>query len=360
MWDWLPQWHTPQAFFLAPLAVAGVWWSARARNRPTAIFSSLQGLKEVPVTIAQRVKAWMPVIRCLGLLFLTVALARPQLGITETRVRTEGIAIEAALDVSGSMEAMDFSLDDKQVTRLEAVKHVLGEFVTGSKGSGLRGRANDLLGLVGFGGTAYSRCPLTLDHGAFVDVLNSLEVPRLVFDRQGRPINRELVQEERATAIGDALALALDRLEQVEAKSKVIVLLSDGESNVGVVEPEKAIEAAKQKGVKIYAIGIGHTGQAPIQVEDAYGRTVIEHISVSLDEDLLREAADKTGGSYYHAENTEALVEVYKSIDQLERSETEQAVYTEYDELFLLPLLAGLGLLLLEAVLMATRFRALP
>jgi len=358
--DALPTFRWPLGLVLAPLAVLAVYYAERAKGRPTAIFSSLEGLRHLPVTLAQRTRRLMPFVRALALVLLTVACARPQLGITETLVRTEGLAMQAALDTSGSMEAMDFSIDGTQTTRLEAVKRVFSEFVAGNRKVGLEGRANDLIGLVAFGGYADSRCPMTLDHGALLDVVMSLQTPQPLYNRQGRIVNEELMREEGATAIGDGLALSLERLKGVVAKSKIVVLLSDGVNNAGVAEPLQAAELAQQMGVKIYTIGIGRSGEAPFRGKDPFGRTQFVRRYVEFDEKLLKELATRTGGTYFHAEDTTGLRQVYATIDHLERSETERAEFLDYRELYYGPLIAGLCLLLLDAVLLATRFRALP
>ncbi len=357
MLEWFPNFHSPQALLLAPVALAGIWWNTRSKQRATALFSSLEDLRDLPVTLAQRIYRLMPLLRATALLLLIIALARPQQGLTETRIRTEGIAIEAALDVSGSMDAMDFTLNSKQVTRLAAVKHVFSEFVGG--GSDLNGRPDDLIGLVAFGGFADSRCPLTLDHGALLEVVKSLSTPKEIVDRSGNVLNKDLLQEERATAMGDAIALSLERLKEVKAKSKIIVLLSDGVNNLGI-DPIQAAEIAKGMGVKVYTIGIGGNGEAPFMMRDIYGRMQMHAQYVQLDEDLLQELAKITGGTYFHAKNTDALRQVYAEIDKLERTETERFVYTEYLEWFWIPLAAGMVLMILDGVLSATRFRTLP
>ena len=220
----IPTFRWPLGLALAPLAVLAIWWVEAAANRPAAIFSSLDGLRGLPVTLAQRARGLMPFVRGLGLLLLVVAFARPQLGISETLVHTEGVAIQAALDISGSMEALDFSIDGQQASRLETVKHVFAEFVAGNAKAGLPGRPSDVIGLVAFGGYADSRCPMTLDHGALLDVVKALQTPQPIYNRQGRIVNEELLREEQATAIGDGLTLALERLKGVEAKSKLVVL----------------------------------------------------------------------------------------------------------------------------------------
>lgn len=360
MFDWLPVFRFPPGLLIAPLVVLGVWWNQRAKARPAAIFSSLDGLRGLPVTLAQRLKRLLPLLRAAGLVCLAVAFARPQRGISETLVRTEGIAIEATLDISGSMNAMDFSINGERVSRIAAVRHVFAQFAGGDRAAGLSGRPNDAIGLVAFGGYANSRCPLTLDHSALLDVVKNLDTPKPIHDRRGNILNAELLQEELQTAIGDALALSVERLKDAKARSKIILLLTDGVNDAGEVSPEDAIALAKKEGIKIYTIGIGHTGEAPFPAQDFFGNQVLQPHRVEFDDKILKLAAEATGGKYFHAEDTDALRNVYASIDQLERSVTEKAVYMEYRELYAWPLAVGLALLLAEALLAATRFRTMP
>ena len=182
-----------------------------------------------------------PYLYGLGLCLVIIGLARPQAGKAESRISGEGIAIEIVLDVSGSMEALDFQLEGREVSRLEAVKHVIQEFVLGSRSSGLSGRTDDLIGLVAFGGFADSKCPLTLDHGALIDIVQGLQIPRPIRDAQGRVINAQALQEEFATAIGDGVAVGVDRLRGAKAKSKAenahLDLQSRGCFSLGHVVP---------------------------------------------------------------------------------------------------------------------------
>jgi Ca-activated chloride channel family protein len=350
-WPWL---------FLVPFLLAFIWVRTRFRSRPAAVFSSIADLKSIPVTIAQRVRACLPWIYALGLCGLVMGLARPQSGKSESRIRGEGIAIELVLDVSGSMEALDFQLGGQDVNRLEAVKHVIIQFVNGSSDLGLSGRRDDLIGTVAFGGFADSKCPLTLDHGALVDIVKSLEVPRPIRDRQGRIINEKTLNEELATAIGDGVALGIDRLRDSAAASKVMVLLTDGDNNAGSIDPREAADIAKELGIKIYTIGIGRTGVVPMPQEDEFGRRVLVPARFKIDEELLKEIADKTGGSYFHASDSEGLVNVYSQIDAMEKSKFEELKYAEYTELYRWFAGIGLALMLAVGILLETRFRSLP
>jgi len=352
--------YSPFWLILAPAAVGILWWRFRPRRRAAAVFSSVADLKGLPVTLALRVRRCLPYLYVLGLCLAVTGLARPQSGKSESRITGKGIAIEIVLDVSGSMESLDFQLDGDDVSRLAAVKHVINEFVIGSRKSGLAGRPDDLIGLVAFGGFADSKCPLTLDHGALVDIMQGLEIPKPVRDRQGRVINAQSLQEELSTAIGDGVALAADRLRGANAKSKVIVLLTDGDNNAGAVDPREAAAIAKESGIKLYTIGIGRNGVVPIPQEDEFGNRVLVPAQFKIDEELLRDMAQTGGGEYFHASDSERLSEVYAEIDKLEKSQFEEMKYSEYSELF--PWFAGpgLALVLFVGVLTQTRFRSLP
>jgi len=350
--------HEPWALLLL-IPVFFVAVRSQRRSRSTAVtYSSVETLRNLPQTAAQRIRRLLPWLKLLGMVLIVVAIARPQFGREEFRVRAEGIAIEMCIDRSGSMQALDFSNDDENVSRLDAVKQVFRQFVAGD--GGFDGRPDDVIGLVAFGGFADAKCPPTLDHGTLLEILETVKIPEPMMDTQGRVINERLLQEEQATAIGDAIAVAVDRLRSIESKSKVIVLLSDGENTAGVNSPVDAAKAAKAFGIRIYAIGVGSTGMAPFPVMDRFGRQFYQRQNVRLDEKTLKELADLTDGQYFNAKNTETLAQVYQEIDQLEKTETEGQIYTDYREYFQSLLLPGIACVLLELVLSATRFRSLP
>jgi Ca-activated chloride channel family protein len=342
---------------LVPLLAMG-WW--HGRQRPAAVvYSNVDILKTLPRTTAQRVRRLLPWLTLLGLGLLTAALARPQQGSEEFLARAEGIAIEMCIDRSGSMQALDFEIKGEPVTRLTIVKKMFRQFVDG--GDGLNGRRDDLVGLVDFGGFAEAKCPLTLDHGALEQLLETVNVAQPMIDAQGNMINRNLLQEDQSTAIGDGLALAVDRLKTVKAKSKIIILLSDGASNSGVMSPEEAANIAKTFGIKVYTIGIGTTtGTAPVRGTDAFGNPVMMQIQADLDEKTLTMIAEMTGGQYFNAQDSRSLKQIYATIDKLEKTASESRRYTQYGELFEYPLVPGLLLLLGQVVLVCTRFRTLP
>jgi len=342
---------------LVPLVVLAL--VAIRRQRGVAVlYSDGSLLVTLPQTLALRVKRLLPWLRVAGMAVVVLALARPQQGREEFRVRTEGIAIQMCLDRSGSMRAMDFELDGTRVNRLAACKRVFRDFVSGR--GRLPGRPDPPLGQIAVGGVAEAKCPLTLDHGALLQVLDTVEIPEPIHDSAGRVINAPLLDEDLKTAIGDTLALAAQRLKDVKATSRVIILLSDGEQTAGLIDPVEAAKAAKTFGIKIYTIGVGTTGMAPMPVTDPFGGKHLRAVPVRLDEKTMKAIADTTGGRYFNAQSTEALEEVYGEIDRLEKSVTEGRLYTEYREWYQYLLFPGLGLILLEVILVSTRFRSLP
>lgn len=349
--------QTPLMFlFLIPVLTVCIL--AFRRQQPAVLYSSLSPLRDLPVSLRQRFRRLLPWLHALGLVLIVVSLARPQLGREETRLQTEGIAVQMCIDKSGSMQAMDFRIDGERVNRLTAVKDVFRRFVTG--GREFSGRQNDLIGLIAFGGFASALCPPTLDHGALLEVLSSVEIPAPIEDERGRVLNADLLREEQATAIGDALALAVDRLKNVTAKSRIVVLLSDGENTAGVVSPEEAAAAAKEFGIRVYCIGVGSNGMAPFPFLDRADRVVLRPQPVRLDEATLRSIASETGGEYFNAKDTIGLKNVCEQIDRLEKSEVEGQLYTDYSEMFMYPMAAGVICILLATVLGATWLRGLP
>ena len=333
-------------------------FSIRRDRRGAMLYSSVSLLAQLPQTLAQRAKRLLPWLRCGAFLLMVAALARPQAGLSTHRVRADGIAIAVCLDRSGSMEALDFELEGQQVNRLVAVKKVLRDFVLGQ--GKLAGRTDDLIGLIAFGGFAESKVPLTLDHGMLLEVLASVEIPQPVRDSQGNIINQRYFEEERQTAIGDSVALAVDRLKGSQAKSKVMIFMSDGENTAGIIQPEEAAAAAKEFGIKIYSIGVGTTGRAPFPAIDRFGRRVFVAQDVRLDEKTLKMLATTTGGKYFHAADTGALEQVYADIDKLEKTVSEGTTYMEYRELFQWLVVPGIALVVIEVVLRSTRLRSWP
>jgi Ca-activated chloride channel family protein len=348
----------PLWLLLIPLLIGNTLWLALRKPQHAVLYSSRELVRHLPITLAQRVKGLLPWVTMIGLALIVIALARPRFGLQESLIRSEGIAIEMCIDRSGSMSALDFSIDGRTVNRLAAVKEVIHDFIAGA--GELDGRPDDAIGLVTFGGFAESKVPLTLDHGVLLEVIDSVEIPQPLYDRDGNIINRDLLQEENATAIGDALMVAVDRIRKSPAKSRIIILLSDGENTAGVATPEEGAKAAAASGVKVYAIGVGTTGIAPFPRQDAVGRIHTVQQRVVLDEVTLKMISDTTGGKYFNAKNSAALTHIYSEIDQLEKTKTTGRIFTEYRELFHYFLLPGLLLIVITTVSQATRFRSLP
>lgn len=328
---------------LAPLYLAwlGLWLLPRwlARRRTAALrFSSLRHLGRLRPSRSLVLRRLVEGLRLVTVALLLLAMARPQTGRQHTQVRAVGIDIVLVLDASGSMQALDLDADrpiGKRRNRLEVARSVVEEFV--------KKRENDQIGLVVFGAEAFTQCPLTLDHGILATFLDRLEIG----------------MAGDATAIGSALGVAVKRLRQSEAESKVIILLTDGRNNAGALSPKKAAEIARTFGVKVYAIGVGSPGRAPFLVDSIFGRQVV-YQDVDLDEAGLEEIAALTGGAYYRAQDSGALAAIYGEIDQLEKTEILTHSYMEYNERFGRFVLPAVALLLAELVLLGTRFRKLP
>ena len=346
-----------------------IWWRWFDRRRQAAVrFSSVELLKRDRPTWAVRARHIIPVLRTLAVGLLIVAMARPQKGDEETEIITEGIAIQMLVDRSSSMLAEDFQLNGKRVNRLTAVKSVAREFVKGNRRDNLKGRPNDLIGMIAFAGYADSICPTTLDHDHLIHVLDQVAIA------EGRA--------EDGTAIGDAIALGVERMRALDTrrkaahanrvKSKVLVLLTDGEQTTGDLTPKQGAELAKALGVKVYTIGVGTEGMAPMPV-DFLGQRVLQPTPVSIDEETLKMVAKLTGGEYFRAKDTQSLRRIYARIDELERTDTQEKRYLQYVELATTPVRIGsaewtcppilvmvIVLLALEVVLANTKFRRLP
>jgi Ca-activated chloride channel family protein len=298
-------------------------------------FSSLETLKGLKPARSLAWRRVLLVMRCAAMSLLIMALARPQSGTTSTEIITEGVDIMLCLDTSGSMNALDFQLDNKRVNRLQVVKKVVDEFI--------RGRQNDRIGMVVFAEEAFTQCPLTLDYGVLLSFLDRLEIG----------------MAGDTTAIGSALATCVKRLKDLKSKSKIIILLTDGRNNAGTISPATAADIAKTHGIKVYTIGAGTEGEAPFLVDSLFGKHYV-YQKVDLDEETLKEIARKTGGRYFRATNTEALKTIYQQIDKMEKTEAKLKEYMEYDELFMYFLIPALCLIVIEILLANTRFMKIP
>ena len=325
--------------FLA-LAAAG-WFVLRRRVRPALLFSAFQRLPANRATWRTRIQPIAPLLMLAGLVLLIFALARPQTIFSRSIRKSDAIAIQMVVDCSGSMQALDFATPDKQRTRLDVVKDTFAKFV--------QQRPGDLIGLVTFGGFASSRVPLTLDHAALLHSLQGVEIAREQFNKDGQLMN----QEEMLTAIGDALMTGCARLDDSSVKSRIMVLLSDGDSNTGLITPEEAAKAAKTMGIKVYTIGVGTTGRAPFLGRDMFGRQAIGYAEVVINEDQLRSIATTTGGKYFNVTDAKGLEQTMTAISKLEKTTINTELYNKYDEHVPLFLAAGLVLLVSGAVMNA-------
>lgn len=336
------EFRQPVLLFSALLAIPVYLWSRADGGR--VLFSSLRLLPAGKKTWRIRLSVVPPIFLALAAVALAVALAGPRAADRQTRVKKQGIALMMVIDVSGSMQALDLSDKDHDRTRLDAVKEVLADFVRG--GRGLPGRPDDLIGIVSFAGYADTRCPLTLDHENLLVAASQLQLAT-------RP-------EEDGTAIGDGLGLALERLRESPAKSKVAILLTDGVNNRGETSPQQAAELAATIGAKVFTVGAGTNGMAPVRVTDPFGRTFLQRMPVEIDEKMLKSIADRTGGRYYRVTDAEALSRVYREIDALSRSEFVEQRYRQYHEYYPYALGLGLGLVALSFLLSGTLLRRLP
>ena len=293
-------------------------------------------LNSIPLSSSQTAGAFIAnLLRAAAFSLLILALARPQTSSRFIETEASGRDLLLSLDLSGSMEAMDFFIEKRRVTRLEALKLVVRRFIEGRKG--------DRMGLVIFGEEVFTQCPLTLDHAALQRYVDSMEVS----------------MAGSATAIGDAIAISLKRIKDIEAKSKVIVLVTDGKDNYSRISPIEAAEAAKALGVKIHVIGIGGPGMAPFPVRGVFGTTLVER-TVDYDEKALTRIAALTGGEYFNARDTEGLIRISQDIDKLEKRTEKVQEYIEHDERFLAALIPAVLLLLIERALAATVLLRVP
>jgi len=306
-----------------------LWWR-RTKLTVTLQFSSLQIFKNIPQTLRERLRHVPLVLRLLAIAVFIIALARPQSVSDKQNISTEGIDIVLELDLSGSMLAEDFNPN-----RIEAAKQVASEFIDG--------RTNDRIGLVVFESESFTQCPLTTDYPVLKNLL--------------REVKSGMIAD--GTAIGLAIANGVNRLKDSKAKSKVMILLTDGVNNRGEIDPITAARIAATYGIRIYTVGVGAQGEAPYPVQTQFGIRR-QLIPVDLDEKGLTQVAEMTGGKYYRATDNRKLKAIYKEIDQLERTKIEVTAYKRYSELYGGWLLAGLLAVLVEVGLSVTVLRRNP
>ena len=323
-------------FLLLLLLVPLLAWRMYKRPALAVTFSDTSAMTGMNRTLKARLHRLPQVLRLLAVMLLVVSLAGPREGRAQTRIDSEGIAIQLLVDRSGSMRATDFKLQGRPVDRLAAIKNVASRFVLGD--DQLDGRAADMVGLITFARYADNASPLTLDHAYLVDQLLATSI---VNDRS-----------EDGTAIGDAIGLGVERLRALEDSrqdsdpipGKIIILLTDGENNAGDLEPLAAAELAKAMGVKIYTIGVGTRGMASVPVTDPFtGMTVNRRVPVNIDEDTLRSVAQATSGQYFRATDTDSLEGIYAQIDQLEKTRIEEQTVVDYRQLAIEPLRTSLA-----------------
>ncbi len=312
------------------------WLLGNFHRGASVTFSSVAPLRSLGRQRESRRGFFLSSLLLLALLALILGLARPRLGKSITNVQASGIDIMMALDVSRSMLSEDFTIGGRRVNRIDAVKKVTEEFI--------QTRPNDRIGIVAFAGQPYLVSPLTLDHDWLLRNLDRLRIGLV----------------EDGTAIGSAIASSASRLTDREAKSKVIVLLTDGENNAGKVSPVTAAEAAATLGLKIYTIGAGTEGTAPYPFTDPFGNTVYQNVEVKIDEKTLQQIAKIGNAQYFRATNTASLEKIYEEIDKLEKTTVEMKKYTQYRELFPWFVGAGAGLLAVSLVLGETIWRKVP
>ena len=313
-----------------PLMVVYYVWRTRQGGASIQV-STIDGVAEAPRTVRYYLRHLPFALRCAAVALLIVALARPQSVDEGSTSNTEGIDIVLAIDISTSMLAQDLQPD-----RIQAAKQVAGNFITD--------RPGDRIGLVAFAGEAFTQSPLTTDQGTLQTLLGRL---------------RSGVVED-GTAIGNGLATAINRLRESEAKSKVIILLTDGVNNQGQIAPMTAAEIAKAQGIRVYTIGVGTEGMAPYPAIDMFGNLTFVNQKVEIDEKVLKAISDMTGGRYFRATDKEKLKAVYDEINQLEKSKIEVMEHISYHELFLTWALAALGLLFAEFLLSNLVLKRIP
>jgi Ca-activated chloride channel family protein len=318
----------PSLFLLLLLLPVLAWLKGRRSPQPAFLYSSLKLMEGLTSVRRSRAGGLLAALRWLALAAFIVALAQPRLTHSTTEVKASGIDIVCALDLSGSMYTQDYNINGQGISRFHIAQAVLKKFV--------EGRPDDRIGLVVFAAQAFIASPLTLDHDFLLDDLDRMQIGTINSD---------------ATAIGDGIMTALNRLRDLKAKSKIIVLMTDGGNNSGNIDPTTAAQAAQALGVKVYTIGLGNAelvremGLPPGYLPDT---------------DTLQKISDMTGAKSYQAPNAEELTAIYKDINKLEKTEAVVNKYTQYRELFQWAIAVGLALLLIEVVLAQTIFRRLP
>ncbi len=323
------RWADPWLLLLLGLLPLLWWWY---RRRSVSLrFASLGVMRLVHRSKWRGLRHATFALRSLAILLVVLAIARPEKGNSRTERQTEGLDIVLIVDTSRSMEAQDFEWKGERPTRLDVVKAVIADFI--------RERPSDRIGMVVFGTEAFTQAPLTLDHEVLLRFLKSVQIG----------------MAGDATAIGDGIGTAVHRLKDIEAKSKVAILLTDGGNTAGRLDPVAAAQAAKAMNVKIYTIGVGTNGEVPMMVR---GRMTVQRADV--DDELLKKVAAETGGQYFLAQDTETLVKVYDTIDKLEKTKINVQTFASYEDRYMGFVLAAILALVAEMAVGMTRFRRVP
>ncbi len=325
--------HFESPLFLIFLIVLPFLYFISIRKKSSSLrFPTLNEIKKIKIAGSQNPIRALSMLRIITLILIVLALSRPQAIESEKELSTKGIDIVIALDVSGSMQAEDFAPEN----RLYVAKEEAKKFV--------KGRKNDRIGLVVFARQSYTQCPLTLDYDVLVSLMDEVKIGMI----------------KDGTAVGLSIANAINRLRESDAKSKVVILITDGENNSGNIDPVTAAELAKGFGIKIYTIGIGRGGLVPFPVDDPlFGRRYVQ-AKVDIDEKMLKQIADMTGGVFFRARDERSLEQIYKKIDELEKTEVKVKEYANYNELFPYLLWPAILLLILEILLGSTILLKLP
>ena len=326
----------PYFFVLLLIIPAAVLFRSRKRFDPVMGMTTLSGLAGFRPSWAALLYRFLPILKYAALILMIAAMARPQWGTRQVDMTTEGINIILAIDISESMAALDFKQGGDVVNRLTAVKGVVNDFISKRKG--------DRIGMVVFGSEAYTQIPLTRDYHTITTVLDRIEIGAA----------------GKSTAIGDAIGISVKRIADIKSKENVIVLLTDGRSNSGELSPEMAADIAAEKNVKIYTVGVGSKGKVPFLVHHPLWGDQYVYQRVDIDEGTLKEIAEKTGGRYFRAQDTEKLKSIYDTIDALEKTEVKVKIYSQYNEWYMYLLVPGFVLMVCWIILVNTRFLRIP
>jgi len=316
-------------FLLVPIMIF-YYWKIKRYHRPRITISSTEPFQNYRPTFRQRLLNLPIALRVLAVCLMIVALARPQSSSRGSNVTTEGISIVIALDVSTSMLA-----EDLKPNRIEAAKRVALDFI--------KGRPNDLIGLVIFSGESFTQCPITSDHSVLINLMKDIK-PGMVLD---------------GTAIGEGLATAVARIKDTKTKSKVVILITDGVSNMGSISPSTAGEIARTFGIRVYGIGTGTIGMAPYPFKTPFG-IQYQNVDVQIDDELLTQIASITDGKYFRATNNKKLQTIFNEIDKMEKTKVEVTEFKRYTEEYLPWLLAACVCIIIELLMRYTWLRNLP